>query len=430
MRFATRFRYVFLVYLAFTGCVFAAMTAVAHPWTNGGPSIFGQTFLVGDTARSLVEHGRLDVCTEAMGTPGNPICYRAARMPVASGVLALGAILFGDTQPARITFAKNLLFLVPFWAAAGLVLWQARSRPTLLLQSAALLLTPAVIMVYSGTVVNVDAEEGYLFGLLGLGLTLLLFRGRHTVAWVLAVAATLDLLFLCKSSMLGVFAVLGCGALLTMRTRWKQVLLVLLLCAAPIGWGVRQKLVSGHFSVGTSLDGINLEKGNNERFLSRYPSVSGALDQFDSELNSGMHFQNEWQFNQYHSQRAKQFIQSHPGYAAHSAAVKVWQSLFTFDRHSRSHYGRALTAVVEGGFILFRLLLWASILYAIVASVTGSGAGRFTGVIYLLFLAAYLAPYIAGFGYTRHIVMPLFPAVLLLSSALVRGGPGSAATTA
>src|SRR5713226_7307097 len=71
----------------------ATVWIAMHRSTN---SLFAMTNLVGPTTQSLLAGGGLSVCTDAMGTPGNPICFHAGRMPMASLVVALGIRLLGD----------------------------------------------------------------------------------------------------------------------------------------------------------------------------------------------------------------------------------------------------------------------------------------------------------------------------------------------
>jgi hypothetical protein len=58
--------------------------------SSANNSIFTMSNLIGPTTQSLLAGGGLSVCTEDMGTPGNPVCFHAGRMPMASLVMALG----------------------------------------------------------------------------------------------------------------------------------------------------------------------------------------------------------------------------------------------------------------------------------------------------------------------------------------------------
>src|SRR5579864_1470542 len=82
--------------------------------------LFSVTNLIGPTVQSLLGGGGLTVCTEDMGTRGNPICFHAARMPVSAWVVALGMRVLGDHYLWVACF-KTLLLLLPVELAIYLV---------------------------------------------------------------------------------------------------------------------------------------------------------------------------------------------------------------------------------------------------------------------------------------------------------------------
>jgi hypothetical protein len=406
-----------MTFVLLSGMVLAAMTAAVKPWQASGTSIFDTSFFMGPAAKSLIEgHGML-FCSDGMGTVGNPICYKAGRMPVTPLILAIGERLLGD-RPALIVCMKILIFTLPFWAAAGVVLWKARRNAKLLLLSWLLLFAPCLVLNYTGVVITADVEEAYLFGLLGLALSLAMIRMKAQTQWLIALGVTLDLLFLCKSSMLPVVLVLAVMGMLQLQSWSMRLSLLAIVCAAPLLWGAWQNHASGRFSLGTSMDGINLHKGNNGRFQERYPGLNGVLDAYDVELNAGQHFDAEWQFNDYHLGEAKRFMLSHPGYTAHSDWRKLDVMLLTQNRHARTEATGARAAAASAGVLLFRVLEWSSLAIAAWSVISGRILGRTKGAAYLAFVAAYCAPYIAGFGYMRHAIILLFPAAILLSLAL------------
>src|SRR6202011_1955951 len=119
--------------------------------------------------------------------------------------------------------------------------------------------------------------------------------------------------YLAKSAMAPAVIVLLLAYLLTNRRTGPRVLVLLLVMAAPVGWALRQRHASGRYSIGTSFDGINLHKSNNPQFLERYPPPPReTLDHFDPELNRGLHFDDEWSYNDYHQKAALEFLRSHP----------------------------------------------------------------------------------------------------------------------
>src|SRR6201982_1860029 len=88
--------------------------------------LFSMTNLVGPTTRSLLAGEGLTACTEEMGTPGNPICFHAARMPMSALVVGLGIRLFGDHY-LRVACFKTLLFLLLLGLCVYLV-WRGLPR--------------------------------------------------------------------------------------------------------------------------------------------------------------------------------------------------------------------------------------------------------------------------------------------------------------
>ena len=115
-----------------------------------------------------------------------------------------------------------------------------------------------------------------MFGLISLAVALLLFPWSSSwVTWSVLVSIALAGIYLTKSSMLPAVLVLLAGFLLKAPT-WRIRLIVLLLVAmAPVSWLFVQHNASGRYALGTSLDGINLHKGNNGLFLDHYPPPSG-----------------------------------------------------------------------------------------------------------------------------------------------------------
>lgn len=401
--------------------------ATAVAWTSGiheAKPLFKLRSLVGPTTESLLSGGGLTVCTEVMGTPGNPICFHSARMPVASVVVAVGIRLLGNSY-RRVDFWKTFLFLIPLELAMYLV-WlripDGTSTRSILM--AALLLAPFAVPAFLSCVVHMQVEEGYAYSLLALALATLFFAGELNAPKTLLFALTLDLLFLSKSSMAPAVFVLLIGYLFTERRTGIRLLVVALVCAAPVGWAFYQHHASGRYSIGTSLDGLNLHKGNNAGFLDHYPPPPGeTLDRFDRDLNSGLHFSDEWSFNDYNLHAALNYIQHNPRETLIGDQRKLTVLLFSIHKvGSRQEHGaRALWEA--GSLILFRLLLWAAVLGSLCLIARPAPRGdpslRAAGWIFLAVVAACLVPYIVGFAYTRHVSILIYPAALMCCRMLM-----------
>ena len=392
----------------------ALVSALVERRIQVSSSLFQLSDLVGPTTESLLQGKGLLVCTQAMGTPGNPICFRSARMPLPSLVIASGIELFGNRFFAVDLF-KIVLFLIPLWIAMYCV-WRAfsgRLGPWIFL----LLLVPFALPGFLGDVANLQVEEGYTYSFLALTTAIILFlpdaEKRRTV-WLTCFALSVDGLYLAKSSMILAAAGLLLAFCLSLRRAGDIVLVAVLVAAAPLTWGLVQYHAGGHFSLGTSLDGINLHKGNNPAFLDRYPPQPGtSLDQFDSDLNRGLHFNDEWSFDDFHKQAAVAYIRTHPMETLRADARKA--EVFSL---SLTKYGSAashgLAAVLDSiGMVFFRFLLWCALAISLYSVASGKGIGRQNGCFFLLLVVACGLPYILGFAYTRHAVVLFYPAALL-----------------
>ena len=338
-------------------------------------------------------------------------------MPVASTVLAAGVKLFGD-HPKTIATVKTLFCMIPLWITMALVLRAAQRGGGKVFLSAALLILPLLIVNYLIVITGLEAEEGYMFGLFPLALALIGCVSRPGMAWAIGAGVTLDLIYLAKSSML--LAVLVLLAACVMRLpRWNQRLSIIFLVGlAPVSWAIHQHKSSGRFSVGTSLDGLNLHKGNNDQFQNRYPISNGYLDSCDSQLNKGLYFTNEWAFNDYHLAQARRFMESHPGYTAESDLRKAFVLLVSLKGYTATVTGKGEEILIGFGLLCFRIILWASLLLALHGAFRHRGATRFFACTYIAFVAAYSAPYIIGFGFTRHAIVLAYPAAVFCALSL------------
>ena len=374
-------------------------------------SVFTLSNLIGPTALTLLHGQGLTVCTEAMGTPANPICFHAARMPLPSAIVALGAALFGN-HLVPIALLKATLLLAPLEAAIYLVTRRLRTHRNL---TAALLLLPFLLTPFLADVVNLQVEEGYTYSLLALAFALLLFPIRRaTFAEPILFGLSAAMLYLGKSAMAPAVAVLTLLYLLQRRRQPALAALALLLVlAAPAGWALWQHHTSGRYTLGTSLDGINLHKGNDDTFLVHYPPAPGTtLDQYDADLNRGHTFPNEWTFNDFHQRAAILFIRTHPAATAQGLERKL-VAIFITTRKLGSDPAHGPAALLEtAGILIFRLLLWTALALALLSLLRPRH--RFAATAFLLLVAAVALPYLLGFAYTRHVSVLIYPSVLLL----------------
>jgi hypothetical protein len=402
--------------------------------------LFSMTNLVGPTTRSLLAGEGLTACTEDMGTRGNPICFHAARMPMSALVVALGMRLFGDHY-LRVACFKTLLFLLPVGVCIYLV-WRClprsagRRRLVVLL-----LLAPFATTAFLADVTNILVEEGYLYSFLALAVTLLFFNASARALmsdWSRAVlfAVAVDGVYLSKSGALPVVAVLTVGFLLVECRAGLRWLVVALVAAAPFGWALHQHHSSGRYSVGTSFDGINLHKGNNAGFLEHYPPRHGdSMDWYDLELNRGLHFGDEWSFSDYHRRAALEYLRAHPRETLQGDLRKLNVLFFSLEKYGGTASHGVTRMIEDAGMVVFRLMLWAAIAWAIYVLILTRGSDRKSETsrisgrslrvasgVFLAVVAACVLPYVAGFAYTRHVSVLIYPVALFCCRALCEPG--------
>jgi hypothetical protein len=392
--------------------------------TEANKPLFSMTNLVGPTTRSLLAGEGLTACTEDMGTRGNPICFHAARMPMSALVVALGMGLFGDHY-LRVACFKTLLLLLPVGVCIYLV-WRclphAGGRRLLVVL---LLLAPFAMTAFLADVTNILVDEGYLYSFLAVAVALLFFDvlTRLTIGGLsraLLFAAAVDGVYLSKSGTLPVVVVLTIGFLIVERRAGLRWLVVVLIAAAPVGWAVHQHHASGRYSVGTSFDGINLHKGNNAGFLQHYPPPHGdSMDWFDFELNRGLHFGDEWSFNDYHQRAALDHLRAHPRETLEGDVRKLNVLFLSVEKYGGTVSHGATRMIEDAGMVVFRLMLWTAIAWAIYVLLRTRGldgkslrASRVASGVFLAVVAACALPYVAGFAYTRHVSVLIYPAAL------------------
>jgi hypothetical protein len=392
--------------------------------------LFSMTNLVGPTTRSLLAGEGLTACTEDMGTQGNPICFHAARMPMSAMVVALGMRLFGDHY-LRVACFKTLLLLLPVGLCIYLV-WRCLPRSGgRRLSVVLLLLAPFAMTAFLADVTNILVDEGYLYGLLALAVALLFFDAptRLTIGGLsraLLFAAAVDGVYLSKSGTLPVVVALTVGFFMVERRAALRWLVVVLVAAAPLGWAVHQHHASGRYSVGTSFDGINLHKGNNAGFLEHYPPRRGdSMDWYDFELNRGLYFGDEWSFNDYHQKAALDYLRAHPRETLEGDVRKANVLFLAVEKSGGTATYGVRKLIEDGGMVVFRLMLWIAILGAIYLLFRRRGPNRrshrslrVASGVFLAVVAACALPFLAGFAYTRHVSILIYPAALFCCRVL------------
>jgi hypothetical protein len=393
-------------------------------------SIYSVTNLVGPTTLSLLHGDGLTACTDEMTTPGNTICFHAARMLMPSLVLAAGVKLFGD-HIQRVAPFKAILMVLPLELAIYLAcLWLPERRWKRWL-SVAMLLAPFGMETLLGEIANLQVEEGYAYSLLALALALLLFGGTKS-GWLrrdgwgegMVLGISVAGLYLSKSSMAIVVAVLVLAYVLMRRSVTARSIAVVLALAAPFGWALHQHHASGRYTLGTSLDGFNLHKGNNANFLARYPPPpNGSLDTYDEQLNAGLHFNDEWSYNDFHQRASVAYMKAHPEETMEGWRRKLSVIFFSIRKSGTATAQGNMLLIEMGTLLIFRLMLWAGILGSVLAVAQQKSVGK-EGAVFLLVVAAVALPYVLGFAFTRHFGVLIYPSVFICCRLLAGDGPG------
>src|SRR5260370_29669920 len=231
-------------------------------------------------------------------------------------------------------------------------------------------------------VTNIRVGEGYLYSFLAVAVALLFFDAETGLrigglSRALLFAAALDGVYLSKSGALPVVVVLTAGFLVVERRAGLRWLVVVLVAAAPLGWAVHQHHASGRYSVGTSFDGINLHKGNNAGFLEHYPPAHGdSMDWYDFELNRGLHFGDEWSFNDYHQKAALDYLRAHPRETLEGDVRKLNVLFFSLEKYGGTASHGVTRMIEEAGMVAFRLVLWTAIAWAFYVFIRTRGLDR------------------------------------------------------
>jgi len=320
-----------------------------------------------------------------------------------------------------VALLKTLLLLVPAELAVYLM-WPFLPTSRLYRWLAILLLaSPFLNTQILSRIVSIEVEEDYLYAFLGLAFALVLLP-RRANSWLArhpGVEGTLagfaiGLTYLAKSSM-SITAFVLLAAYVWKTSERKAILAaVLISLSAPVGWALQQHHASGRYTIGTSIDGMNLHKGNNAVFLSVYPlPPMQTLDYLDYRLNTGLYFRNEWEFNDYHQKAAVAFLKSHPRQMFKADGQKLFNIFLSLQNNGGGpKVGIALRLELLSIF-LFRLVFWAALLLSAAALLFRWTNARSQSWLYLALVFAVAVPYTLGFPFTRHISILMLPSVFL-----------------
>lgn len=387
-----------------------AMTGISLvPALSANVSVFAISNWVGPTTRSLIESGTLESAPGLLG----------ARMPLATLFVSLAYELVGD-RIRWVIVLKALLTVALLCLLMRRVLRSLPSGGALAWGCFAVLLAPLLSTATQANVVNVQVEEAYGFLPLAWCCAMLFFPAHEAgekpdhEGWLFGLG--LCLLFLAKSAYLPVSLVLLLCFAWHTRERMAWLVAAGMLGLTMLCWANYQWNTSGRFTLGTSVDGFNFYKGNNEKFLERYPPPPGTnLDSFDTELQGDWSARNEWEANDHFRGEAVRYMARHPLNTLKAAAIKFHCAMLSLTKYGSTASG-GLRGLVEGiGLLLFRLLFIAAVA-ASLSDLWHRRATRGMSACFLAISAAVVLPYLLGFAYTRHTSVLMLPCALFVSS--------------
>lgn len=380
-------------------------------------SVFDLANLVGPTVRSFVATGTME------SLPG----YYGARMPIATLYVALGYITFGDEVPYIILSKVWLVIAIMAWISW--LVFRSRAGKGVNLELLGLLVISASSYTVAN-IINIQVEEAYGFAAFALCWAMLLYRSpckedrtegkdpRSSCSTVVVFACSAAVALLSKSSF--VLSVVVLMAAFGYRFGLRRFFgCVSIVCLFGLAWASYQYTGSGRFTLGTSLDGWNLYKGNNQFFLERYPPPPGtSLDVYDDDLFKDSPSGGEWIINDYYRDRSLRYIADNPGNAFDAFYRKFLVCFFSVEKYGSTSSEGVRKYYELSSMVLFRLVFWLSLAAAALEVFTQRRLSL--GFFYILFVGALLLPYLVGFAYTRHVSVLALPSVLFLLYSLRR----------
>ena len=146
------------------------------------------------------------------------------------------------------------------------------------------------------------------------------------------------------------------------------------------------------------------------------------MDWYDFELNRSLYFSDEWSFNDYHQRAALDYLRTHPRETLEGDVRKLNVLFFSVEKYGGTASHGVTRMIENAGMSAFRLVLWTAILCAIYLLFRARGLERkplrVAAGVFLAVVAACALPFVAGFAYTRHVSVLIYPAALFLCRVL------------
>jgi len=357
----------------------------------------------GPAIQGLLEHHRLGIFSNVLGR-----WIYACRMPL---IPVFGALVSCISSRFLVFFLiKNLIC----WSAWIYALLRLRRRYSI--SDAWIVFAAALVILvpYNAHIAShAEFEEGYLVALLGL-LFVLLLTACRTFDFA-CIGLLVAFVYLTKSSM-----ALTCGVAVVWAafTGWKSghlraLLPTVGLALAVLSWGGYIFANTGVFAFGadeSSWNGWNFYKGNNPQAVVLYPRV--LLDILDegNGLYPSTPMHDEWELSHAQFAMGRKFVHDHPDLALEMDWKKFYVVCCDVKEAPEKIPGHTRPMVFVSSLInhlsVAICLLWMAV-RAWKRQLTSAE------VLALLMMTAYIAPYMVGFIYMRHMV-PIYCLVALV----------------
>ncbi|MBI2419675.1 MAG: hypothetical protein HYV28_17570 [Ignavibacteriales bacterium] len=342
--------------------------------------------------------------------PEDAMFAYAGRMPAHSYLTAFFYML----SPGNIWFSvllKNLVFMpVLFYAVFLAGKKHATERRAFGIFAVVILCNPVFLVQAAG----MDVEEGFIIPIIALIAAGVFFPPKqdsdagNAMHYILPFVN--GVLLLLKSSLMGLCLIIPYLYYLQHKQLkwlfWGYGVVFSLLAA----WGAYNYANTGVFNCTSSINGLNFYKGNCAGAYAIYPKNLDSL----ILPTAGKQFASEWEKDTFFFSEGSSFAFNETGMFADLLLRKFYVFFLDWNR-SPYHEGLypAQLKVQIIFFVLLRLLFLCSLVLAVY---NAFGKKEFTSVsrVYLLFVAVYSLPFIAGFAYTRHVLPLMIPALLYL----------------
>jgi hypothetical protein len=391
-----------------------------------GQSVFDIPYNLGPLIKNIITNNTYAEC--GIYGMSKDFCFTAHRMPFIPYFLS--AIAYFNQDYLFVKLIKNLIFVSLFWLSIYYIWIYAKNvRPPILLLILGFTLSfPSL----NSDLWALHLEGAYLIPFISLLFVNILLAEKVKNGQLLKVqnqpkflvlAIINSLVFLTKSGM-APLSITFC-LLYYWATRNFKVFTIFAcsLLVASLGWGLFNLHNSGVFTTSSSLDGLNLYKGNNELTSTLYPL--GNLDILDQKrlILPEVNLSDEWAYDRYYRSKAIEFIKSHPLETLKLSSAKFYNAFISINRTptggrlSLSNF-LSLATLYR---LIFRIMFAVCLFYAVKYTLSKKGKALLEAeeravisAAYICFVFVFSAPFLVGFAYERHITPLIVPTIFYL----------------